>query len=131
VTAQKILDYRQQHGAFASVDELDAIPASAEAARSVARPGRALTRRGRTRSSPRSASGSRPRTRARSTPGSASVPRFALGQSRRVVDGRGEFAVLARALACARLVVGKRALIALDRSVLARRVGTADARGSK
>jgi competence protein ComEA len=25
VTAQKILDYRQQHGAFASVDELDAI----------------------------------------------------------------------------------------------------------
>jgi len=26
VTAQKILDYRQQHGAFRSVDELDAIP---------------------------------------------------------------------------------------------------------
>jgi competence protein ComEA len=26
VTAQKILDFRQQHGAFASVDELDAIP---------------------------------------------------------------------------------------------------------
>jgi competence protein ComEA len=26
VTAQKILDYRQQHGAFASLDELDAIP---------------------------------------------------------------------------------------------------------
>ena len=26
VTAQKILDYRQQHGAFSSVDELDAIP---------------------------------------------------------------------------------------------------------
>jgi competence protein ComEA len=26
VTAQKILDYRQQHGAFTSVDELDAIP---------------------------------------------------------------------------------------------------------
>jgi competence protein ComEA len=26
VTAQKIVDYRQQHGAFASVDELDAIP---------------------------------------------------------------------------------------------------------
>jgi competence protein ComEA len=26
VTAQKILDYRQEHGAFASVDELDAIP---------------------------------------------------------------------------------------------------------
>ena len=26
VTAQKILDYRDQHGAFASVDELDAIP---------------------------------------------------------------------------------------------------------
>jgi competence protein ComEA len=26
VTAQKIIDYRQQHGAFASVDELDAIP---------------------------------------------------------------------------------------------------------
>ncbi len=26
VTAQKILDYRQQHGAFASIDELDAIP---------------------------------------------------------------------------------------------------------
>ncbi len=26
VTAQKILDYRQAHGAFASVDELDAIP---------------------------------------------------------------------------------------------------------
>jgi competence protein ComEA len=25
VTAQKILDYRQQHGAFSSVDELDAI----------------------------------------------------------------------------------------------------------
>jgi competence protein ComEA len=25
-TAQKILDYRQQHGAFSSVDELDAIP---------------------------------------------------------------------------------------------------------
>ncbi|MGH2921529.1 MAG: helix-hairpin-helix domain-containing protein [Gaiellaceae bacterium] len=26
VTAQKILDYRQQHGAFSSIDELDAIP---------------------------------------------------------------------------------------------------------
>jgi competence protein ComEA len=26
VTAQKILDYRQRHGAFGSVDELDAIP---------------------------------------------------------------------------------------------------------
>jgi competence protein ComEA len=26
VTAQKILDYRTQHGAFSSVDELDAIP---------------------------------------------------------------------------------------------------------
>jgi competence protein ComEA len=26
VTAQKILDYRQQHGAFSSLDELDAIP---------------------------------------------------------------------------------------------------------
>lgn len=26
VTAQKILDYRRQHGAFANVDELDAIP---------------------------------------------------------------------------------------------------------
>jgi len=26
VTAQKILDFRQQHGAFSSVDELDAIP---------------------------------------------------------------------------------------------------------
>lgn len=26
VTAQKILDYRQQHGAFASVDDLDAVP---------------------------------------------------------------------------------------------------------
>jgi len=26
VTAQKILDYRQQHGAFGTVDELDAIP---------------------------------------------------------------------------------------------------------
>lgn len=26
VTAQKILDYRQEHGAFATVDELDAIP---------------------------------------------------------------------------------------------------------
>jgi competence protein ComEA len=26
VTAQKILDYRQQHGAFRSVDDLDAIP---------------------------------------------------------------------------------------------------------
>ena len=26
VTAQKILDYRQQHGAFGSLDELDAIP---------------------------------------------------------------------------------------------------------
>jgi len=26
VTAQKILDYRSQHGAFSSVDELDAIP---------------------------------------------------------------------------------------------------------
>jgi competence protein ComEA len=26
VTAQKILDYRQQHGSFGSVDELDAIP---------------------------------------------------------------------------------------------------------
>jgi len=26
VTAQKILDYRHQHGAFSSVDELDAIP---------------------------------------------------------------------------------------------------------
>ena len=26
VTAQKIIDYRQQHGAFASVEELDAVP---------------------------------------------------------------------------------------------------------
>ena len=26
VTAQKILDFRQQHGAFTSVDELDAVP---------------------------------------------------------------------------------------------------------
>jgi competence protein ComEA len=26
VTAQKILDYRQQHGAFTSVDDLDAVP---------------------------------------------------------------------------------------------------------
>ena len=26
VTAQKILDYRQQHGGFGSVDELDAVP---------------------------------------------------------------------------------------------------------
>jgi competence protein ComEA len=26
VTAQKILDYRQAHGAFSSVDELDAVP---------------------------------------------------------------------------------------------------------
>ena len=26
VTAQKILDYRQQHGAFSSVDELDGVP---------------------------------------------------------------------------------------------------------
>jgi competence protein ComEA len=26
VTAQKILDYRQEHGAFTSLDELDAIP---------------------------------------------------------------------------------------------------------
>jgi competence protein ComEA len=26
VTAQKILDYRQQHGSFGSVDELDAVP---------------------------------------------------------------------------------------------------------
>jgi competence protein ComEA len=26
VTAQKILDYRTEHGAFGSVDELDAVP---------------------------------------------------------------------------------------------------------
>jgi competence protein ComEA len=26
VTAQKIIDYRQQHGGFSSVDELDAVP---------------------------------------------------------------------------------------------------------
>jgi len=26
VTAQKILDYRQKHGAFSSVDDLDGIP---------------------------------------------------------------------------------------------------------
>src|SRR5207248_27684 len=26
VTAQKIVDYRQKHGAFTSVDELDAVP---------------------------------------------------------------------------------------------------------
>ena len=26
VTAQKILDHREQHGAFSSVDDLDAIP---------------------------------------------------------------------------------------------------------
>jgi competence protein ComEA len=25
-TAQKILDFREQHGAFTSIDELDAIP---------------------------------------------------------------------------------------------------------
>jgi competence protein ComEA len=42
VTAQKILDYREQHGAFASVDELDAIagigPARLEQLREVAAP---------------------------------------------------------------------------------------------
>jgi competence protein ComEA len=26
VTAQKILDYRQKHGSFSSIDELDAVP---------------------------------------------------------------------------------------------------------
>ena len=26
VTAQKIVDYREQHGAFSSIDDLDAIP---------------------------------------------------------------------------------------------------------
>jgi competence protein ComEA len=31
VTAQKILDYRQKHGAFSSLDELDAIPGIGEA----------------------------------------------------------------------------------------------------
>jgi competence protein ComEA len=31
VTAQKILDYRQEHGAFGSVDELDAIPGIGQA----------------------------------------------------------------------------------------------------
>ena len=45
-TAQKILDYRQEHGAFGSVDELDAIsgigPARLEAA---ARPGGAVSER--------------------------------------------------------------------------------------
>jgi competence protein ComEA len=42
VTAQKILDYRQAHGAFASVDELDAIagigPARLESLREVVAP---------------------------------------------------------------------------------------------
>jgi competence protein ComEA len=42
VTAQKILDYRQQHGAFGSVDELDAIsgigPARLETLRSLVAP---------------------------------------------------------------------------------------------
>ena len=42
VTAQKILDYRQEHGAFASVDELDAIsgigPARLETLREVVQP---------------------------------------------------------------------------------------------
>lgn len=42
VTAQKILDYREQHGAFASIDELDAIsgigPARLEQLREVAAP---------------------------------------------------------------------------------------------
>jgi competence protein ComEA len=42
VTAQKILDYRQEHGAFGSVDELDAIagigPARLEQLRDVAAP---------------------------------------------------------------------------------------------
>ena len=31
VTAQKILDYRQQHGGFGSVDELDAVPGIGQA----------------------------------------------------------------------------------------------------
>jgi len=31
ITAQKILDYRQQHGAFSSVDDLDAIPGIGQA----------------------------------------------------------------------------------------------------
>jgi len=42
VTAQKILDYRQQHGAFGSVDELDAIagigPARLETLRGLVAP---------------------------------------------------------------------------------------------
>jgi competence protein ComEA len=42
VTAQKILDYRQQHGAFGSVDELDAIagigPARLEQVRGLVAP---------------------------------------------------------------------------------------------
>ncbi len=42
VTAQKILDYRQKHGAFGSVDELDAIsgigPARLETLRDVVAP---------------------------------------------------------------------------------------------
>ena len=42
VTAQKILDYRQKHGAFSSIDELDAIPgigpARLEQLREVAQP---------------------------------------------------------------------------------------------
>ena len=42
VTAQKILDYREQHGAFSSVDELDAIagigPARLESLREVVAP---------------------------------------------------------------------------------------------
>ena len=42
VTAQKILDYRQKHGAFGSVDELDAIsgigPARLETLRDLVAP---------------------------------------------------------------------------------------------
>jgi len=42
VTAQKILDYRQKHGAFRSVDELDAIsgigPARLETLRDLVAP---------------------------------------------------------------------------------------------
>ena len=44
VTAQKIIDYRTQHGAFSSVDELDAIPGiGAGEARPAARAGGAVT----------------------------------------------------------------------------------------
>ena len=111
VTAQKIVDYRQEHGAFHSVDELDADPGHrAGAARAAARAGRRRERAG-----PLAARATRPRSaRARRRePARRGVDaRPALCRCARCSRWRSPArpaSLLRRGARAARLVVGQRA----------------------